>query len=105
MSDHVDTVTGLAVGDRVRVETDTATTVEAQVTGRPYTSDTRVRIELSVATDDGSYRLGATRDDGDWTPVELRRADNGSTVWASMGEVVGVEQIGESAAGEPADVE
>lgn len=96
MSDHVDTVAELEPGEYVRVETDTGTTLDARVTGRPYASDTRVRVELAVDTDDGEYRLGATSDDGDWTPVELRRSDRGSTVWAGMGAVESVETHGES---------
>jgi translation initiation factor IF-1 len=112
MSEHVDTVAELEPGEYVRVETDTATTVDARVTGRPYASDTRVRVGLSVDTDDGDYRLEATRGDGEWTPVELRRSDRGSTVLASMGEVVSLDflgeskpESGESASGESADVE
>lgn len=107
MSDHVDTVADLESGQSVRVETDTGTTVDAHVTESEHAPESLLRVELAVDADDADYRLEATRGDGEWTPVALRRADHGSTVWSTMGEVVSVEALGESErdADESVDVE
>lgn len=105
MSDHVETLRDLDRGERVRVETDTDTTVELTVTGGAEEMDNHLRLELSADTDDADYRFESPREGDGWATLELHRQDHGSSVWASMGDVESLEPLGETRAVQSEDGE
>jgi hypothetical protein len=98
MTDHVETIRDLDRGERVRVETDTDTTIELTVTGRTDETGDHLRLDLSADTDDADYRFESRREGDGWTTPELHRQDHGSSVWATMGEVERLEPLGETEA-------
>ena len=96
MDDTVRALVDLDRKERLRLETDRGRTMEARVNQRGYEVDGHLRLELAIERDDGRYQLRSQFDGGDWTPVELRRADHTAPDWTALGSVVSVESLGDS---------
>ncbi|ESP86875.1 hypothetical protein [Candidatus Halobonum tyrrellensis] len=92
MRDVVEELEAVALHDRVTVELDDGTTVAGTAAPVEFDQNNRLRIELrpdDAAGSDERYELAASVDDGEWSPVRVRR-QSGDEDWAEMGEAVSV---------------
>lgn len=94
MTDIVERLGEVQQHDRLTVDVDDGTTVEG--TAAPVNFDPNDRLRIEIRPDDGDerYDLSATLEDGEWTPVGVRR-QAGDADWEEVGEAVGVTRADE----------
>lgn len=86
MAGIVDLLSELGQGQTARFALDGGEDLEARVNQRSFSGEEYLRLELS--SDDERYQLRSRYEDGEWSPVELRRRNG--TDWTAMGTVEAV---------------
>lgn len=86
----IETLGGLGQKERVRLETDEGTVIEARCNQSEYATDANLRLELvpEVSGSHRRYQARASVEDGEWTPVALRGYDGEREEWEDLGTVV-----------------
>lgn len=74
---------------RVGLELEDGTTVEARINQSIYAPEDTLRLELTPDSSNGfqRYQARARVEDGKWTPVLLRGVDPEDGVWTDLGTV------------------
>lgn len=98
MSDVIDTLEGVNVHDRIAAELTDGTTIEGVAAPVNFDPDERLRIEIRPDEGDDRYDLTATAEDGEWSPVEVRR-QSGDDDWESVGELAAVNRENDDSTG------
>ena len=85
----IETLSDLGQKQRVRIETDDGTTIEATVNQFDYVPDEKLRLELAP---DGSdeyqrYQVRSHFEDGTWTAIDLRGYHREREDWTDLGTV------------------
>lgn len=93
-SEQVEALHDLESKQTVDLTLDDGTTIGARISQFDYTPEERLRLELSVEDENARYQARATFEDGEWTPVEVRRyaadaggAGDGDGGWETLGTV------------------
>lgn len=85
----IETLSDLGQKQRVRIETEDGTTIEARINQIEYAPNENLRLEL---VSDGSdeyqrYQVRSHVEDGTWVPVDLRGYDREREDWMDLGTV------------------
>lgn len=85
----IETLSDFGQKQRIRIETEDETTVEATISQFDYVPDEKLRLELAP---EGSgeyerYQVRSHAEDDAWGPVDLRGYDQENGVWTDLGTV------------------
>lgn len=77
---------------RVRIDTEDGTTIQARVNQREFAPDENLRLELAPdePADYQRYQVHAHVEDGTWAPIVLRGYDRERGGWMDLGPVADV---------------
>ncbi len=94
----IETLSDFGQKQRVRIETEDGTTVEATISQFDYVPDEKLRLELAPEESDEyeRYQIRSHAEDGTWTPIELRGYHQERGEWTDIGTVADATPAGES---------
>lgn len=94
----IETLSDFGQKQRVRIETEDGTTVEATISQFDYVPDEKLRLELSPEESDEyqRYQVRSHIEDGTWTPIDLRGYQQDRGEWTDLGTVANATPADES---------
>lgn len=92
---RIETLGDLGQKQRVRLELEDGTTIEARVNQSVYTPDENLRLELAPDGPDEyqRYQVRAHVEDGTWTPASARGYERDDETWTDLGTVADVTPL------------
>lgn len=94
----IETLSDFGQKQRVRIETEDETTVEATISQFDYVPDEKLRLELAPEESDEyeRYQVRSHAEDETWTPINLRGYHQERGEWTDIGTVADATPADES---------